>query len=208
MSKPRAILDLDGVLYQWSATARFLLSEYRGKTVTESKTWDHIQNNVSKEDWKWLWSTGVRLGLFRHGNLVRGAVEFVRRIERDFDIVVITARPEEARQDTIDWLSFHRIPAKEVHIVGRDDNKGLVTKPGAFFLDDKPENAIDYKDANPKSLVMLWTAPWNVGFDERAEAAAGGLEIVRVFEFFEAWEKIQAHMARTQAVETAEIPRP
>lgn len=192
----RAGLDIDGVLYQWSATARFLLSEYRGKTVTESKEWDHIKKNVSPDDWRWLWSTGIKLGLFRHGNLVRGAAEFIRKVEREFDLVFITSRPEEVRQDTIDWLSFHRFPATELHVVGREANKGRVTKPCDFFIEDKPENALDYKYANPESLVLLWTAPWNMAF---RESMFPETPIVRVFEFSDAWDQIEQRILRGRA---------
>lgn len=161
--RPRFGLDIDGVLYNWDKTARYMLRTYKsypedGPLAVESQSWDYIQRNVSKEDWNWLWNTGVKQGLFRYGHLYKGTIEGVRRLAELGDVVVITHRPRAAVQDTLDWLSFLRLPFTETHLLTSGERKSLIKCD--LYVDDKPENFSDYF-YNTDGVPLLWDRGWN-----------------------------------------------
>ena len=59
-------IDVDGVMYHWNKTARYMLrdvlpdSPYTmdGPMGKESDEWDHVKDNVSDDHWRWLWTEG------------------------------------------------------------------------------------------------------------------------------------------------------
>lgn len=164
-SRIRIGLDVDGVMYQWDKTARYMLRTERGYSKDgplgqPGTHWNSLQENVSKEDWQWLWGTGVKMGLFRYGHLYKGTIEAVRTLSTLGDVVVITHRPRSAVQDTLDWLSYLRLPFQEVHCLTSGELKSRVTPHCALYVDDKPENIEDYHFATD-GVALLWRRPWN-----------------------------------------------
>lgn len=161
MRKLRLGQDIDGVLYRWSDTARYLLKTHWDVDVEESTYYDYIKDHVSPEAWKWLWNEGVKNhGLFRYGSLYKGAREFLDRIQDYCDIVIITSRPASAVRDTMDWLSYQRIPTSEVHVVNPGQAKSDVHPHCDVYFDDAEHNAIDIL-SNTNSLFIMSDKPWN-----------------------------------------------
>src|SRR3990167_1953190 len=112
-------VDLDGVCYKWSKTARYMLREMlpgspytrEGPMGQEADGYDYIQRNIAPEHWKWLWTEGVRLGLFRHGHIIKGAIEGVNALAADgHDMIIVTHRPKAAVTDTLRWLAVADFP--------------------------------------------------------------------------------------------------
>src|SRR5262245_20228481 len=116
----KVAVDLDGVLYEWSKTARYMLRHYKGyskrrPTGSESTSWDYIQGHIEKADWEWLWSEGIDLGLFRYGHVVSGGQTGVRALrEAGHSVEVLTHRPSESVPDTIAWLDLFQKPGAGV----------------------------------------------------------------------------------------------
>jgi uncharacterized HAD superfamily protein len=160
----RIMVYLDGVIYKWSDTARWLLEWKFGIEVGESTHWNHILEQTTEEQWKWLWSSekdgGIGRGLFRHGNCYKGSFEALKVLDEIGDLVIITHRPKAALKDTMDWISYNDIPAPTVHVMYREEPKSSV-KPGCdIYVDDKFENVVDLFE-NTQGLVCLWDRPWN-----------------------------------------------
>lgn len=161
-------LDLDGVCYQWCKTARYMLrdilpdSPYTkdGPLGIESQHWDYIKKHVAPAHWEWLWTEGVRLGLFRHGHLYPGTIKAVRDLAEIGDTIAITHRPKEAVGDTLAWLAFQQLPLAGVHILTRMEPKSSVMPQCDVYLDDKPENCVDLRD-NTRGRVAVMNRPWN-----------------------------------------------
>lgn len=161
MSKPRFGLDLDGVVYKWDRTARYMLKLYLGEDLPpDSDSWNAIEESVPGWKWKWLWTEGVKRGLFRYGHCYKGAIEGVQRLGELTELVVITSRPKSAVQDTLDWLSYNRFPVAEVHILGPDQKKSDVLPVCDFYLDDGLHNMQDLA-VNTAAELLLWNRPWN-----------------------------------------------
>ena len=161
-------LDLDGVMYDFEGASRFLLREHFGVDVPKpSAYWnytkDWLADNGQPDAWEWLWTEGVRNGLFRHGHMLSGAVRAVNKLVNDgHELVVITSRPATARVDTLMWLGFHAVAAAEVHMLGDFKKKSSVRPYCDVYVDDSAANAGDLLKNTP-GTVLLWDRPWNQG---------------------------------------------
>jgi uncharacterized HAD superfamily protein len=168
-ARKRFGVDIDGVCYQWSKTARYMLREVLpnspytsdGPLGQESTYWNYIPDNVAPEHWKWLWSEGVRLGLFRHGHMVPGTIEGMRRLAAAGDVIVITHRPKSAVADTLAWLAYQQLQLAGVHLFTNEEPKSGVACD--VYIDDKPENCLDLAH-NTDGAVFILDQPWNEAF--------------------------------------------
>ncbi len=179
-------LDLDGVVYNWDDTVRFLIEHYWDIRLPESQNWnsfEHALVEIGREDiWKWLWKEGIELGMFRCGHIYKGAGEAVRDIGKIAEVVVITHRPTLGVNDTLNWLALQRWPITEVHIMhGR--NKSEI--PCDVYLDDSPSNIEDFY-TRTLSSILLWDRPWNQNVDDEK------LGITRVCNWEEVIEWLKA----------------
>jgi 5'(3')-deoxyribonucleotidase len=166
LKKIRLGLDIDGCLYRWSDTARYLLRTYKDNDPGESKTWDWIKDHLPREDWMWLWKDGVeKHGLFRYGSIYKGSREFLVNMQPYCDNVIITSRPPTAVQDTMEWLSYQRVPTSEVHIIS-SGLKSTVLPHCDVYIDDAIHNAEDLIQ-NTEALVFMPDRPWNKGFKDK-----------------------------------------
>lgn len=173
-------VDCDGPLYEWDKTARYMLRTMRGCTglSTPSREWllpNQDWHSVTDEDWEWLWTEGVRLGLFRHGHLTTGAMVGIRDLrDAGHELVLVTHRPKEALRDTNAWLELHfgneyPYPWAGQHILSNLENKAQVDAD--VLIDDKPENIIDWQNAGREAI--LFDREWNRNFAEATWIATG-----------------------------------
>jgi len=174
-------LDLDGVAYEWGSVARFLLSHHFGYILEkEASHWWAYRDAVKKEHWRWLWDEGVRNhGLFRHGHLYKGTVEALENLRHLGRIIVITARPETARQDTLDWLAFHQLPVSEFHLLAGESAKSSVRPFCDLYVDDSPGVVQDLSENTP-GVVLCWDRPWNQSLvaDGNVRRVSSWLEVI------------------------------
>jgi 5'(3')-deoxyribonucleotidase len=157
-------LDLDGVTYNWQRTAAYMLREYRGAKIPPVEEfwfhWDAIKDYCGPGDWKWLWSEGVELGLFRYGHMTTGARIGLQKLHsQGHKIEIVTHRPANAVSDTLDWVSlyFKDIPLNGFHILTNGEPK-TVSKAD-ILIDDKPENVQAWADTGREAI--LYDRPWN-----------------------------------------------
>lgn len=178
-------IDIDGVCYQWTKTARYMLREVLpnspypkdGPLGQECTEWDYIKHNISREHNRWLWNEGIRLGLFRHGHLFPGTIKALRKLATMGRLVAITQRPERAAEDTYAWINFHRLPFQEVHILQGESKTGVARCDA--YIDDKPENCMELAQAFPKAKIVIPDRPWNQWF------YAQGMGVTRIREWDE-----------------------
>ena len=182
----RVGLDIDGVIYKWADTARYLLNTQRGYSLGESTHWDYLQYNVSGEDWNWLWKEGVQLGLFRYGHLYKGAIEGIKALAALAEIHVVTHRPQQAINDTLAFLSYLTGTPEMlgvfsgVHILTEQEPKSSI---GAdVYIDDSADVADELVRA--QRVCLLWDRPWNQGFQhatlfQRATRVRSWEEVLR-----------------------------
>lgn len=174
--RPRVMLDLDGTVYHWERTARYLLRRWykeRGYAHPEgldrvSTYYDYI-SDVLKGDaygsqaWRWLWDTtgGIKEGLFRGGHIYTGAAEAVHELAAVGDVIVITKRPPNAIPDTIAWLAFQRWAVSGIiTLTGRDEQKSSVRPHCDVYIDDAEDVLLDLSE-NTGGHVIAMDRPWN-----------------------------------------------
>jgi len=152
----RIALDLDGVVYQWTATACYLLNHHKGYKFNhlEVDSWDYLEDRVSKKDWDWLWDEGIKLGLFRYGSLYKGAVDGIRSLMKLGEVVVITSRPKRSACDTIAWMAYLNLPFTEFHILGKGSKIAVVPNI-TVAVDDAPKQVKFYTDAGVPCVVPI-----------------------------------------------------
>lgn len=182
-------LDLDGVVYEWDKTARYMLRQHldtlNRPVPTElffpATTWDSIQTVVSPGDWDWLWTDAIHDGLYRYGHVVRGAIEGVRTLTNLGDVVVVTSRPKAAVNDTLAWLSMmlNRATLSGIVIQSNGQHKSEVHPTPNVYIDDALHVADDILD-NTSSFMVLFDQPWNQEYDgDRPGQAARRIRLYR-----------------------------
>lgn len=167
--KPTVGIDIDGVLYQWEPTARKILSERVGEPVSVSQNWDSIKEQVSDTDWKWLWaSRGARRRVFSEGPAHDGAVEGVKELENHFYVALVTSRPRDVADLTMQWLAEREIKPHLLVHVPSGMKKWEVAPRCAMYVEDNVDNC----EGLTKNLgVTVWCPrrPWNKTYHLRTE---------------------------------------
>lgn len=164
-------IDLDGVVYKWSDTARFMLEEQFGIKVPEQEHWGTWDESLKKEHWDWLWTDGIKQGLFRHGHIYKGSIDALNKLSELGEIMIITSRPKTAHPDTLDWLSFHKVPTSRVVMLGPGANKAHVAPTCQLYVDDKVTNCNEL--ATLDTRVVLWGRPWSFEKGETLDPKVG-----------------------------------
>lgn len=161
----RIAIDIDGVLYEWADTARYLLSRYTDSKVPHPRSWYGLRDAVDTDAWNWLWSEhgGIAAGLFRHGDVVNGAVDGVMALVRQgHELVIATHRPRAAIRDTLAWIDYtwsrcDPYPWSGVHLLCEQEPKSTV--PADILVDDKGANIREWADAG--RIGILFRRPWS-----------------------------------------------
>lgn len=161
----RIALDLDGPIYAFHRTYRYMIRKYRGVDMPPVKEfwthWNAQEQFGHQADHDWMWSEGVRLGLFRYGHMTTGARIGLQSLAQDgHELIIVTHRPESAVTDTLDWvaLMFKDIPLSGFHILSDGQPKSVVRAD--LLIDDKEENCIEWCGTK-RQPSLLWDAPYN-----------------------------------------------
>lgn len=156
-SAPRIAVDLDGVVYDWGGTVKYLIRQHWGITLPDSTHWNYVEENVPPEAWRWLWTDGVELGLFRYGHHLKGSVDGLRELSRLGDLEVVTHRPRAALQDTLRFIANLPDVFAGVHFLTNSEPKSIIGCD--VYLDDAPHVAEDVTAAGKRAV--LFSQPWN-----------------------------------------------
>lgn len=156
-------VDLDGPCYEFARTMRYMLNHYRGRNLPpiEEFWFSRYPDEIPEEDWKWVFTEGLELGVFRYGHMTKDTrVGLERLVEMGHQIVIITNRPEEAIEDTKEWVEFfYKGIPHELHILhGESPDKSPVID-GGVLIDDHPDNIVRWAEAGRSAL--FWKDTWN-----------------------------------------------
>lgn len=158
MDKIKVAVDLDGVIYNWGDTVRYLIKHKYDIDLPASTHWTFVQENVPEHAWKWLWASGEEMGMFKYGSLIKGSVEGLKSLSRlNCDLVVATHRPAWAIPDTCDLI--RRLPNvfSGLHFLTNQESKRIA---GAdVYIDDNPAVVDDIYGLGADMIVF--DQPWN-----------------------------------------------
>ncbi len=165
-------IDLDGVVADFNRGWMALYNEEFGTSLTPDLvvTWDGVHELAGfasmSEFWRWARGTD-RPSIFRHLPTFPGAVDSLRALAADHDIVIITTKPPWAVHDTFAWLADNEIPTREVHVT---NHKHRVAAD--VYLEDSPYHLPALVERRPDSTVCRFVRPWNVPVDGTIDIAA------------------------------------
>jgi len=155
-------IDLDGVVADFNAGWMSRYNADYGTSLTPEMvtSWNAMipLTGFADVDEFWDWAEGgPDPRLFRNLPLYPGAIESLRRLSLDHDIVIITTKPEWAISDTFAWIADNAIPTHEVHITGE---KWRVDCD--VYLDDGPHNLEALAQERSDRTICRFVRPWNV----------------------------------------------
>lgn len=155
-------IDLDGVVANFTQGWMDHYNRQFGTSLRfeDSRAWGDMVDMTHFPDMNafWRWSADLDgRSLFWHLEPFPGAIEALTRLADDgHDIVVLTAKPDFAVDDTHHWIEQHQLPATEVHI--RDDKWAVDCH---VYLDDSPEVLPRLVKHRPDRMICRYVRPWN-----------------------------------------------
>jgi hypothetical protein len=162
-------IDIDGVLYPWTDCANeALVAKFGIVNPGPHHGWDWLKQNITKEQWSWLWTDEGTNECFRHGTRAYpDVVEAFNAILADgHEVHFVTHRdPRRTGIQTALFLSYHfgGHPWAGLHVI-TDKTAKHTLGTWDVFVDDKPETVEE---------MLLWTGakvfaparPWNAELD-------------------------------------------
>lgn len=164
-------VDVDGVMYKWGKTARYMLRDVMPNSPYKEDPrmkaahtyWDFFRD-LNKEANDWLWGEGVRLGLFRYGHLFPGTIVAIRQLAEMGEVHLITHRPRVAVNDTLAWVAYLDLPISGINILSDGEPKSSVMPHSDVYIDDKPSNVIDLASNTNAKAVIIPDRAWNQNY--------------------------------------------
>ncbi len=159
-------IDLDGVVANFNKGWMTRYNRDFGANLTQDLVdhWDaagdltHFES--MRDFWQWAGAAGDGPSIFRDLTAYTGAIETLRQLAHDHDIVILTMKPDWAAADTFGWISDQRLPTREVHLL-RD--KWRVDCD--IYLDDSPYVLPSLIKHRPDKVVCRFVRPWNTSLD-------------------------------------------
>lgn len=182
--KPILVLDVDGVLADFTgATLKFLERNYGIYHDEPLRLWDFMETPTLKpyrKVCKGHWATpGFAAALEPYP----GVVEIVAELRRWADIRFATSpmgsNPTWIAERNAWLVQYFGARGEGVDITHTTKKSDV---PGHVFVDDKPDNVIEYQRTVPAALVYLRTHSYNVGVDWKGRRLDGLQEILTVME--------------------------
>lgn len=158
-SKPRLMLDADGVLVDFTTPAlEFLAQIGKPKRYEDVHQWDVFEGDQEWED-AFKESFASKPGYCYNLKPLPGAIEFVRAAREKYDVAIVTTPYDvphwyDERKDwLVDVLGISRSAITFTH------HKQYVD--GDVFVDDKVENVLKWHERWPEHLAVVMDQPWN-----------------------------------------------
>jgi hypothetical protein len=187
MARQRCGIDLDGVVYEWEAQARAILTARWGVDIPESDHYYAISRDLKARlgpatgemASSWLFGQeAAQAGMWDGGGETPGAVEAIQRLSLTYDVVFITKRPRLAIPYTWDWLSARALYPLEMIVIPPDQDRGKSTVLCDWYIDDSPAVAEELEKAGRVVYLLDRARNRECPFGQRVADWTGLLERV------------------------------
>jgi uncharacterized HAD superfamily protein len=166
-NRATAVLDVDGVICDFeSAFCDAFGSDNRHLYKLEDR-YPHLHPDLIAE---WVNSEDNYLNL----KPIFGGLLLIQQLkQREFDVVLMTARGKHLEAVTKSWLALYHIEPQRVIFetdkAGRINsfNQQMKTNQVTLFVDDSVSQLQQVKKLNPSITCLAWAQPWNYGYFPR-----------------------------------------
>lgn len=161
-SKPRVLLDVDGIIADFAGAAASLMSTVSGRPITAADIVHWEVTNVLEEQHlrDYCKEEIKRPGFCSSIAAYEGALEAVAEIHSIAEVFYVTA-PMHTNPtwmpERVAWLE-RVLGADPKHVVFAYKKHVVV---GDVLVDDSPDNVGDWVQHHPRGLGLLWTRPYN-----------------------------------------------
>jgi uncharacterized HAD superfamily protein len=162
-------IDIDGVLADSDPSFRAHLQKiYQRPFLRKDVVYFDYQkcfglSLVQIED---FWQTFSAQGKWEKIKVIPGALSVLKHFNKK-DIILITARPDYLKKETLSWLKMNKIPySRLLFMAGESKHHDVLAHKLKFdyFIEDRFEYSRDLADLGIK--VLLLNYPWNKKFGE------------------------------------------
>ena len=156
-------IDIDGTVtepYYWLKRAnRYFGKQLKPEDVTAYEI--HKLLDVGEDDYNEFYQLYGKL-LHRESEAMFGASEAIQRLYRQHNIHFVTARDEEMREVSVEWLSRHNIPMDSISLLGSPYKAEKARELNSdLFIEDCYSNALQL--ARSGFEVLLIDCTYNKG---------------------------------------------
>ena len=167
MDRPAICIDIDNVIALTDEVMREVI-----RSVSDSAVDLEYEDVVCFDYWKCRDRSGKRIDRTEWHKIhlaftlehlpkiapVPGVSRYLEQLSDIFAIHLATARLEEGRDATFEWLSGHHIPYDEVHFV-RSGTKHLIQVPFVAGIEDEREQGYSFFSKGIEAFLLAH--PWN-----------------------------------------------
>ncbi len=174
--KKRYGFDLDDVILNFMESFREFHNEnYGTEHAFEEYTDFYLENILGCSKEEIVKRVDIFYNSHEHKNAepIHGAIEVLKKLSEKYELIIITAKPEELREQTIFWLNTH-LPNifSDIVFTNHFQGEGLKRNKGDVCLELGIEAFVDDAIHNAESVasvgipVLLLDTPWNKKFKE------------------------------------------
>lgn len=154
-NKPRVLVDLDGVVRDFIGSLIDVYTDvypdHSILPVTSRRLEDFFP--IGEKIYQFM-KTGYIERIMENAAAYPGALEALQLWQNEFEIVIVTAQPDDIRASTYIWIGKNKLASNEVHI---SYFKSQIE--GFALLDDFIDNLDDF--AQTGRLAICLDQPWN-----------------------------------------------
>jgi len=163
--------DFDGVITDTDPVFREYIKRVTGKQFYREQITKYFYEEclpITKEDMSRAYELMLEENVWSRMELVDGSRDTLVELAKKFDIVIITARPADARSQSEEFLKRKGIPFKEIHFIKEGDNKINLIKKFPFKLEAFIEDRLDFARGIALSGIKTYMLdyPWNRNCEE------------------------------------------
>jgi uncharacterized protein len=160
-------IDVDNVLAETTGIFLAELNKFYGTSISPNDL--HFYDiepilGLSHEETKPFFHKLFKERKLMDCPVIAGAKEAVIELKKKYDIYIVTSRPKEHEEQTIEWLKKMAVPYDHVeHSIERLKHKFTTEHQIKIFIEDDLEQAIYMAESGVKTFLIDY--PWNQTLD-------------------------------------------
>lgn len=169
MNKPVLAVDIDEVLIPYRPAFHEFFKQTRDPDITLAEFRSMLGSLLKESAYFDLLDEFVASGNKEWSAPILGAVESIEKLLTKYEVDIVTARHNESRQGTDEWLARHFPKVfRNVHFIRDPNDNNVIGKKSEFcrrigavcLIDDELANILDCAEAGIRCL-LFGDYPWN-----------------------------------------------